>query len=146
MDKVLLEKREACAIVTLNRPDAMNVLSRELRADFCAVLAECCGDPAIRVLIVTGAGKAFCAGFDLKEMSESSVDPSQESDNSMARAMEAFRGPIIGAVNGHAITGGFELALAWEERRSIASTKRTMAEGVAARREQLMARGRSESG
>ena len=112
MNKVLLEKREGFAIVTLNRPDAMNALSRELRGDFVAAFGECCADEEIRVVIVTGAGKAFCAGFDLKELSESDARPDQEADNSMARAMEAFPGPIIGAINGHAVTGGFELALA----------------------------------
>jgi len=112
MNKVLLEKREHFAILTLNRPEAMNALSRELRADFVAACAECCADESIRVLIITGAGKAFCAGFDLKELGDSGENPDQEADNAMARAMEAFKGPIIGAINGHAVTGGFELALA----------------------------------
>ena len=112
MNKVLLKKREGYAIVTLNRPDEMNALSRELRADFVEVFAECVRDEAIRVVILTGSGRAFCAGFDLKELSTSETDASQEADNTIARAMEAFKGPIIGAVNGHAITGGFEMALA----------------------------------
>lgn len=112
MSKVLVEKREGVAIITLNRPEAMNALSRELRSDFVAVVADCCADPDIRVLILTGAGRAFCAGFDLKELSESPDDAAAEADNAMARAMDAFDGPIIAAINGHAITGGFELALA----------------------------------
>jgi enoyl-CoA hydratase len=112
MDKVLLEKHDGYAIVTLNRPEAMNALSRELRADFVAAFRQCCDDPNIRVVILTGAGKAFCAGFDLKELSQSTGGPANEADNTMARAMEAFGGPIIGAINGHAVTGGFELALA----------------------------------
>ena len=112
MNKVLLEKRDGYAILTLNRPEAMNALSRELRADFVAALADCAADEEIRVLVITGSGKAFCAGFDLKELAESSDNPDQEADNSMARAMESFKGPVIGAINGHAVTGGFELALA----------------------------------
>ena len=112
MNKVLLEKHDGYAIVTLNRPAEMNALSRELREDFVNVLAECCADDDIRVLILTGAGRAFCAGFDLKELSESASDASQEADNAVARALEQFEGPIIGAINGHAITGGFEMALA----------------------------------
>ena len=110
MSNVLLEKRDGYAILTLNRPEAMNALSRALRREFVSALEDCSADPAIRVLIITGAGKAFCAGFDLKELSEE--DPDTAADNAMARAMEAFEGPIIGAVNGHAVTGGFELALA----------------------------------
>jgi enoyl-CoA hydratase len=112
MEKVLLEKHEGYAIVTLNRPQEMNALSRELRADFVAAFEECTADDSIRVVILTGNGKAFCAGFDLKELAATDSDASQEADNTIARAMEAFNGPIIGAINGHAITGGFEMALA----------------------------------
>jgi enoyl-CoA hydratase len=112
MDKVLLDKRGGYAIVTLNRPDDMNALSRELREDFVNAFDACSRDDDIRVVILTGQGKAFCAGFDLKELSNSDSDASQEADNAVARAMEAFDGPIIGAINGHAVTGGFEMALA----------------------------------
>jgi enoyl-CoA hydratase len=112
MNKVLLDRRDGYAIVTLNRPDEMNALSRELRADFVAVFGECVRDESIRVVILTGNGRAFCAGFDLKELSNTESSAAQEADNAIARAMAAFNGPIIGAINGHAITGGFEMALA----------------------------------
>lgn len=112
MDNVLLEKHDGYAIVTLNRPAQMNALSRALRHELVAALDDCSVDPGVRVLILTGTGRAFCAGFDLQELAESSGDASQEADNVIARAMERFEGPIIGAINGHAITGGFELALA----------------------------------
>jgi enoyl-CoA hydratase/carnithine racemase len=112
MDMVLLEKRDGYAIVTLNRPEEMNALSRELRADFVRAFSECSDDEDIRVVILTGNGRAFCAGFDLKELASSESDAADEADNTIARAMEAFGGPIIGAINGHAITGGFEMALA----------------------------------
>jgi len=113
MSTVLLEKHEGYAIVTLNRPEAMNALSRELRRDIVAAFADCTADPAIRVVVLTGAGRALCAGFDLKELGSSeTVSAADEADNEVARAMEAFGGPIIAAVNGHCITGGFEMALA----------------------------------
>lgn len=113
MSTVLLEKHDSFAIVTLNRPNAMNALSRELRTDFVAAFTACTEDPEIRVLILTGAGKAFCAGFDLKELgSRDAANTADEADNVVARAMEGFEGPIIGAINGHCITGGFEMALA----------------------------------
>lgn len=112
MNKVLLEKHDGYAVVTLNRPGEMNALSRELRADFVAAFEECVRDEGVRVVILTGNGRAFCAGFDLKELSRNDGDVSEEADNKVARAMEAFDGPIIGAINGHAITGGFEMALA----------------------------------
>jgi enoyl-CoA hydratase len=113
MSTVLLEKHDGYAIVTLNRPEAMNALSRELRQDFVAAFRSCAEDAAIRVIILTGSGKAFCAGFDLKELGASeTANAAEEADNVVARAMEAFNGPIIGAINGHCITGGFEMALA----------------------------------
>jgi len=113
MSTVLLEKYDGHAIVTLNRPEAMNALSRELRRDFVVAFNTCTEDRDIRVIILTGAGKAFCAGFDLKELgARDTANTAEEADNVVARAMEAFNGPIIGAINGHCITGGFEMALA----------------------------------
>ena len=113
MNKVIVEKHDGYAVVSLNRPDSMNALSRELRDDFVAALEDCQADEVIRVLIITGKGKAFSAGFDLKELAApESGTAAETADNIIARAMEAFEGPIIGAINGHAITGGFELALA----------------------------------
>ncbi len=113
MKLVLLEKRDGYAVVTLNRPDEMNALSRELRAQFVQVFEECTANDNIRVIILTGSGRAFCAGFDLKELgSEQSENAAEEVNNALAWAMDAFDGPIIGAINGHAITGGFEMALA----------------------------------
>jgi enoyl-CoA hydratase len=113
MSTVLLEKRDGFAIVTLNRPAAMNALSRELRCDLVAAFETCTRDPDIRVIVLTGKGKAFCAGFDLKELgSQDTSNTADEADNVVARAMESFDGPIIGAINGHCITGGFEMALA----------------------------------
>ncbi len=113
MSTVLLEKHEGFAIVTLNRPESMNALSRELRRDFVTAFTACTEDPDTRVVILTGNGKAFCAGFDLKELgSGDASNTAEEADNVVARAMEAFQGPIIGAINGHCITGGFEMALA----------------------------------
>lgn len=113
LNTVILDKRDGYAIVTLNRPDQMNALSRELRADFVKAFQDLCNDPTIRVVILTGAGKAFCAGFDLKELGASTEENSaEEVSNALQRAMAAFDGPIIGAINGHAVTGGFEMALA----------------------------------
>lgn len=100
------------AIVTLNRPQAANALSRELRAAFADAFVALEADPDVRVVILTGAGKAFCAGLDLKEISQSSESFSGPVAADPAAAMSAFSGPIIGAINGAAVTGGFEVALA----------------------------------
>ncbi|MEE4660589.1 MAG: enoyl-CoA hydratase [Halieaceae bacterium] len=112
MATVLLEKHAGYALITLNRPEQMNALSRELRGELVTAFQDCTADEDIRVIVLTGSGKAFCAGFDLKELASTDASAAEEADNLVARAMEAFPGPIIGAINGHAVTGGFELALA----------------------------------
>jgi enoyl-CoA hydratase len=98
------------ATVTLNRPQVMNALSGELRAALARTFRELDEDPEVALVILTGAGRAFCAGIDLKELSTDAADGLSDVD--MIGAIRDFRGPIIGAINGHAITGGFELALA----------------------------------
>ncbi len=104
-----------CALVTLNRPTAMNALSLAMRKQFVVTMAGLQDDDRVRVLILTGAGKAFCAGLDLKELGASddlasALEPAGDADP--VAALLRFAGPIIGAINGAAITGGFELALA----------------------------------
>jgi enoyl-CoA hydratase len=107
-----IERAEGYAILTLNRPEAMNALSRELLAELRAAVAELEQDPEVRVLILTGAGRAFCAGLDLKEISTIGLPDFGENDEfDPVRALARFCGPVIAAVNGAAITGGFELAL-----------------------------------
>ena len=124
---LLVEKSEGIAIVTLNRPEAMNALSSELRRAIARAFRELQAGGDVRVAVVTGAGRAFCAGIDLKELSE--MGPERGDDwatDDLLGAMGAFEGPIIGAVNGHAITGGFELALACD--LLIASTEAKFAD------------------
>jgi len=113
---LLVQKDGPVATVTLNRPAAMNAFSAELRVALGKAFRELKADPQILVAIVTGAGRAFCAGMDLKELSSggagaSGFDKSVEGQD-MAEAIAEFDGPVIAAVNGHAITAGFELALA----------------------------------
>ncbi len=111
---LIFEREDAIATLTLNRPAAMNALSHELRHAITAAFREVAADPEIGAVIVTGRGRAFCAGLDLKELGGESGDaalgaPLEESD--MIAALRACPVPVIGAVNGFAITGGFELAL-----------------------------------
>lgn len=105
--------RDEVALVTLNRPDAMNALSRELRTAIAVTFEELNANPRVRAGILTGAGKAFCAGLDLKELGKGtdSVSSSVEAQDPVT-SIGKFTKPLIGAINGVAITGGFELALA----------------------------------
>jgi len=114
MSEVLRVSREdELAVLTLNRPEAMNALSRELRDALAAAFTELAADGRTRVVILTGAGRAFCAGLDLKELGDpGAVGKGLGTGADVVRAVEGFPGPVIGAINGFAITGGFELALA----------------------------------
>ncbi|HTO70896.1 MAG TPA: enoyl-CoA hydratase [Myxococcota bacterium] len=112
---LLVEKSDGVATLTLNRPQAMNALSRELRSALADAFGALARDPSARVAVLTGAGRAFCAGLDLKELGRGAGPiggARGEAGPDLVRAMSAFEGPIIGAINGVAITGGFELALA----------------------------------
>jgi enoyl-CoA hydratase len=108
-----VERCDGYAVLTLNRPEAMNALSRELRTALARAVRELEADPDIRVLILTGAGdRAFTAGLDLKELGAgASISDAVEVEDPV-KSIEQFSGPVIGAINGVAITGGFELALA----------------------------------
>ena len=104
------------AVLTLHRPDALNALSRALMAQLSHAIDRLEADPAVRVLILTGAGKAFCAGLDLKELGSGQAALGSGENGVTPRdpvaALQRFSGPVIGAINGAAVTGGFELALA----------------------------------
>ena len=117
---ILVEKSGGIATVTLNRPTAMNALSHDLRRAIVETFEELEADENIRVAILTGAGKAFCAGLDLKELGgdasavggNSGGVNSTIGDKDPVTSIGRFSGPVIGAINGVAITGGFELAIA----------------------------------
>lgn len=99
------------AILTLNRPQALNAMSRQLRAELAAAIDRLAADAGVRVLILTGAGRAFCAGLDVKELAGVGLARAGEVADPL-QALARFTGPTIAAVNGVAVTGGFELALA----------------------------------
>src|SRR3954454_20662963 len=115
---VLLDVSERIATVTLNRPSARNALSSELLALLPKVLHEDDSRDDVDVLVLTGADPAFCAGLDLKELGTSGGNLGGGSGADGTRNTTGSRGPfpkvakpLIGAINGVAITGGFELAL-----------------------------------
>ncbi len=116
MSQILqVEKHEGVATVTLNRPESRNALSRALRREIAETFASLAADADVGAIVLTGAGPAFSAGIDLKELS--SEGPAEGGAGELpafedpVHAMEDCPKPIIGAINGFAITGGFELAL-----------------------------------
>jgi enoyl-CoA hydratase len=104
------------AVLTLNRPAALNALSRTLMTQLAEAIDALQADPTVRALVLTGAGKAFCAGLDLKELGSGQAAVGGRDGavaaNDPVTALQRFSGPVIGAINGAAVTGGFELALA----------------------------------
>ena len=108
-----LRSDDGVVTVTLQRPEAMNALSLELRDALTRAFRDLAADPEVRVVVLTGAGRAFCAGLDLKELSSGGLGQRGEfAGGDMIDAVRGFPGPVVAAVNGFAITGGFELALA----------------------------------
>ena len=131
MPLVTLDRDGTVAMVTLNRPDAMNALSAALRAELAATLVELEADVSIHAIILTGAGdRAFTAGLDLKELGADTSNlgdaNATDAQRNPVKAIERCSKPVIGAINGVAITGGFELALACDVL--IASTKARFAD------------------
>ena len=109
---VLVERDGPVAIVTLNRPDALNALSRALRSEIVKAFAALAKDDTVRAAVLTGAGRAFTAGVDLKEAGQTGFALGADGGEiDLNKGLTAFPWPIIGAINGFAITGGFELAL-----------------------------------
>jgi len=118
MSALLRTERPAdgVVVVTLDRPDRRNALSTALRQEGNALLAELADDDSIRALVVTGAGPAFCAGFDLGEFGPALEDPALAealwaSSDEWHQRWFAFPVPTIAAVNGPALAGGFDLAV-----------------------------------
>lgn len=104
-DILLTETTDRVRTITLNRPTSRNALSSALRTRFFAALREADSDDGVDVVIVTGADPVFCAGLDLKELGSSTVLPD------ISPQWPPMATPVIGAINGAAVTGGLELAL-----------------------------------
>ena len=124
---VLYEKKEGVAIVTMNRPDRLNAVNDEIRAGLKEKLDDAAKDDEVKVIIITGAGRGFCAGADMDGLAATSQGEAQgsqleaEERNYATNGVKGFDGgfsyfptvpkPIIAAINGPAAGVGFIMAL-----------------------------------
>jgi 2-(1,2-epoxy-1,2-dihydrophenyl)acetyl-CoA isomerase len=131
---IIYTKESGIATMTLNRPDKMNAFSPGMRDSMYRVVEDISQDKTVRVLIITGAGRAFCSGANIKSLAENANrSTSQERPGEMASGrvslhvlMQKCEKPIIAAVNGVAAGAGLDLAMACDIR--IASDKARFAE------------------
>lgn len=118
-ETITVEKREAVAVLTINRPDKLNALSSKVHADGVAALEELKTDDSVRVLIITGVGeKSFIAGADISEFAEQ-TPVSQRNlffEKTLFNSLDTFPKPVIAMINGFCLGGGNELALACDIR------------------------------
>ncbi|HDP24124.1 MAG TPA: enoyl-CoA hydratase [Deltaproteobacteria bacterium] len=122
-EHVLLDLDDHVATITLNRPERMNAFGGRMRQEIVAVLEQVATDPEVRVVVITGAGKAFCAGGDVNEFASGETQALEKEVSSerhaMCRAVLAINNmekPVIASVNGVAAGGGCNLALACDIR------------------------------
>ena len=108
---VLLDIEERIAWITLNRPARRNAMNQALLAQLYDALETVSGNDELRVAILTGKGKSFCSGLDLGIITTENLFDPRGDGTDLMDILSAFEKPLIGAINGHAITGGFELAL-----------------------------------
>lgn len=111
---LITEQRGAVLLITLNRPEKANALHPDLIANLTSTLEAAAENPDVNVLIITGAGKSFCAGLDLGVVLESSFQDKiayLESVFGMFQRIYTQPQPVVAAINGPAIAGGFDLAV-----------------------------------
>lgn len=99
------------ATLTLNRPDKLNALTPSVFVALRAHLDAVASDDSVRCVVLTGAGRSFCAGHDLAAISEGEHAPSRHYESETVDALEALPKPTIAKIKGHCFTGGLELAL-----------------------------------
>jgi enoyl-CoA hydratase len=119
---LIVDTRGHVRVLTLDRPERRNALSSALQADLIEELLGCAEDAGVRAVVLTGNGPAFCAGFDLKEIREADQrgehfrPPMNRPNRSLFEVVTETPVPIVAALNGAAVAGGFELALACDLR------------------------------
>ena len=123
---VLLTRAHGIATLTFNRPAQLNAMNREMMASIIATLDEVNQDPETRVLVITGNGRAFMAGADIKEYAQQTrgqFESFQVLGRRVYDAIEGLSKPVIAAINGHAFGGGLEIALACDMLVAVEGAK-----------------------
>ena len=131
---VLRERRDATLLLTLNRPEKLNALSTPLLEELDGALDDAEADDGVRVVVLTGAGaKAFVAGADIEEYSrldQQGFVAYQARSRRLFTRIDAFPKPVIGAINGYALGGGFEIALCCDVLVASATAQFGLPEGL----------------
>jgi len=129
-DELLFDKLNKIAMITLNRPDKLNTFHDGMLADWAAALRECQADAAVNVVVLTGAGRVFCAGGDIAQMGQSQRNPALEMGeylrhhvHPVARAVDALQKPYLCALNGTATGAGLDMALMTDMRYAARSAR-----------------------
>lgn len=152
MEEVLLEKRDQVALITLNRPEKMNSLTPAMQVRLREIWGEFRDDASLRVAVITGSGRAFCSGRDLRAAGPGSPEFHRAQQQARERGEEleqrrAINGaspdevwkPVIAAVNGHCLAAGYALAMSCDIR--IASENASL--GMPAARRGLFSAGQA---
>ena len=116
---ILYEKDKGVATIKLNRPEVLNAMNKQLWLDFKSALEDAGNDPQVKALIITGEGRAFSTGADLKESKTRTIEEYRDylvELQEASRKVIRFEKPTIAAINGYALGSGYELALACDIR------------------------------